>query len=51
MLCCVAETGSLPRAAEVLHRVPSNLMTRLRQPEQEPDADLGPGPCADPPSP
>ncbi len=31
MFCCVAETGSVARAAEQLHRVPSNLTTRLRQ--------------------
>lgn len=31
MFCCVAETGSLARAAEQLHQVPSNLTTRLRQ--------------------
>ena len=35
MFCCVAETGSLARAAEQLHRVPSNLTTRLRQLELE----------------
>lgn len=35
MFCCVAETGSVARAAEQLHRVPSNLTTRLRQLEQE----------------
>lgn len=40
MFCSVAETGSLARAAEVLHRVPSNLTTRLRQLEQELGADL-----------
>ncbi|SFN32037.1 DNA-binding transcriptional regulator, LysR family [Izhakiella capsodis] len=40
MFCTVAETGSLARAAEVLHRVPSNLTTRLRQLEQELGADL-----------
>lgn len=40
MFCCVAETGSLARAADVLHRVPSNLTTRLRQLEQELGADL-----------
>ena len=40
MFCSVAETGSLARAAEVLHRVPSNLTTRLRQLEQELGTDL-----------
>ncbi|WP_067708601.1 MULTISPECIES: LysR family transcriptional regulator [unclassified Erwinia] len=40
MFCSVAETGSLARAAEQLHRVPSNLTTRLRQLEQELGADL-----------
>lgn len=40
MFCTVAETGSLARAAEILHRVPSNLTTRLRQLEQELGADL-----------
>ncbi|TCW00243.1 putrescine utilization regulator PtrR [Biostraticola tofi] len=40
MFCCVAETGSLARAAEQLHRVPSNLTTRLRQLEQELGVDL-----------
>jgi DNA-binding transcriptional LysR family regulator len=40
MFCCVAETGSVARAAEQLHRVPSNLTTRLRQLEQELGTDL-----------
>lgn len=40
MFCCVAETGSVVRAAELLHRVPSNLTTRLRQLEQELGTDL-----------
>ncbi|MBV4365453.1 putrescine utilization regulator PtrR [Erwinia sp. BNK-24-b] len=40
MFCAVAETGSLVRAAEQLHRVPSNLTTRLRQLEQETGIDL-----------
>lgn len=40
MFCAVAETGSLARAAEQLHRVPSNLTTRLRQLEQETGIDL-----------
>lgn len=40
MFCSVAETGSVARAAEQLHRVPSNLTTRLRQLEQELGADL-----------
>lgn len=40
MFCTVAETGSLARAADVLHRVPSNLTTRLRQLEQELGSDL-----------
>ncbi|ENA3459603.1 LysR family transcriptional regulator [Yersinia enterocolitica] len=40
MFCCVAETGSVARAAEQMHRVPSNLTTRLRQLEIELGADL-----------
>ncbi|SJZ64144.1 MULTISPECIES: putrescine utilization regulator PtrR [Pantoea] len=40
MFCSVAETGSLARAAEHLHRVPSNLTTRLRQLEEELGVDL-----------
>lgn len=40
MFCCVAGTGSLARAAEQLHRVPSNLTTRLRQLEHELGTDL-----------
>jgi len=40
MFCLVAKTGSLARAAELLHRVPSNLTTRLRQLEQELGTDL-----------
>lgn len=40
MFCTVAETGSLARAAEQLHRVPSNLTTRLRQLEEETGVDL-----------
>ncbi|MCX8956513.1 putrescine utilization regulator PtrR [Erwinia psidii] len=40
MFCTVAETGSLARAAELLHRVPSNLTTRLRQLEHELGMDL-----------
>ncbi|MEH0876771.1 LysR family transcriptional regulator [Pectobacterium cacticida] len=40
MFCLVAETGSVARAAEQLHRVPSNLTTRLRQLEQELGSDL-----------
>ncbi|PWC10364.1 LysR family transcriptional regulator [Brenneria roseae subsp. americana] len=40
MFCLVAETGSVVRAAEQLHRVPSNLTTRLRQLEQELGAAL-----------
>lgn len=40
MFACVAECGSLARAAELLHRVPSNLTTRLRQLEQELGTDL-----------
>lgn len=40
MFCSVAETGSLARAAEQLHRVPSNLTTRLRQLEDELGTDL-----------
>ncbi|NDL65809.1 putrescine utilization regulator PtrR [Acerihabitans arboris] len=40
MFCATAGTGSLARAAELLHRVPSNLTTRLRQLERELGADL-----------
>lgn len=40
MFCAVAESGSLARAAEQLHRVPSNLTTRLRQLEEELGVDL-----------
>jgi len=40
MFCCVAETGSVARAAQQLHRVPSNLTTRLRQLEVELGTDL-----------
>ncbi|MFC0229331.1 putrescine utilization regulator PtrR [Serratia aquatilis] len=40
MFCSVAETGSIARAAEQLHRVPSNLTTRLRQLELEMGTDL-----------
>ena len=40
MFCTVADTGSLARAAELLHRVPSNLTTRLRQLETELGSDL-----------
>lgn len=40
MFCCVAETGSVARAAEQMHRVPSNITTRLRQLELELGADL-----------
>ncbi len=40
MFCATADTGSLARAAELLHRVPSNLTTRLRQLERELGADL-----------
>ncbi|WP_246875768.1 LysR family transcriptional regulator, partial [Pantoea ananatis] len=40
MFCSVAESGSLARAAEQLHRVPSNLTTRLRQLEEELGVDL-----------
>lgn len=36
----VAETGSVTRAAEQLHRVPSNLSTRLRQLEQQLGVEL-----------
>lgn len=35
MLCAVAECGSIVKAAESLHRVPSNLTTRLKQLEDE----------------
>lgn len=40
MFCAVADSGSLVRAAEQLHRVPSNLTTRLRQLEEELGTDL-----------
>lgn len=40
MFCAVADSGSIARAAELLHRVPSNLTTRLRQLEEELGADL-----------
>lgn len=36
----VAEEGSIARAAERLHRVPSNLSTRLRQLEEQLGVDL-----------
>ncbi len=35
MLCAIAETGSIVKAAERLHRVPSNLTTRIKQLEDE----------------
>jgi len=35
MFCAVAECGSIVKAAEQLHRVPSNLTTRLKQLEEE----------------
>ncbi|MBZ2398604.1 LysR family transcriptional regulator [Erwinia amylovora] len=35
MFCAVADCGSMARAAQQLHRVPSNLTTRLRQLEEE----------------
>ncbi|WP_241609428.1 putrescine utilization regulator PtrR [Rosenbergiella australiborealis] len=35
MFCVVAECGSIVKAAEQLHRVPSNLTTRLKQLEEE----------------
>ncbi len=37
MFNAVAQTGSITQAAQVVHRVPSNLTTRIRQLE----ADLG----------
>lgn len=40
MFCAVAESGSVVRAAEQLHRVPSNLTTRLRQLEEELGTEL-----------
>lgn len=40
MFCAVAENGSVAKAADALHRVPSNLTTRLRQLEEELGADL-----------
>jgi DNA-binding transcriptional LysR family regulator len=36
----VAEEGSITRAAERLHRVPSNLSTRLKQLEEQLGVDL-----------
>lgn len=36
----VAEEGSITRAAERLHRVPSNLSTRLKQLEEQMGVDL-----------
>ena len=36
----VAEEGSITRAAERLHRVPSNLSTRLKQMEEQLGVDL-----------
>ncbi|PKH22217.1 LysR family transcriptional regulator [Enterobacterales bacterium CwR94] len=35
MFCVVAETGSVSQAAEQLHRVPSNISTRIKQLETE----------------
>lgn len=35
MFVAVAETGSITRAAETLHRAPSNISTRIKQLEQE----------------
>ncbi|UWS31502.1 putrescine utilization regulator PtrR [Erwinia pyrifoliae] len=40
MFCAVADCGSMARAAQQLHRVPSNLTTRLRQLEEELGGDL-----------
>lgn len=40
MFCTVVEEGSIVRAAERLHRVPSNLTTRLRQLEESLGVDL-----------
>ncbi|CCG87741.1 putrescine utilization regulator PtrR [Erwinia piriflorinigrans] len=40
MFCAVADCGSMARAAQQLHRVPSNLTTRLRQLEEELGCDL-----------
>ncbi|NJD85358.1 LysR family transcriptional regulator [Candidatus Erwinia dacicola] len=40
MFCAVAESGSVVRAAEQLHRVPSNLTTRLHQLEEDLGTDL-----------
>mgnify|MGYP002041181566 CR=1 FL=1 len=38
----VAEEGSITRAAERLHRVPSNLSTRLKQLEEQLGVELFP---------
>jgi DNA-binding transcriptional LysR family regulator len=40
MFCAVAEQGSIVKAAKLLHRVPSNLTTRLHQLEQDIGAPL-----------
>lgn len=40
MFNAVAEAGSITRAAAKVHRVPSNLTTRLRQLETELGVDL-----------
>jgi len=40
MFCAVVEEGSIARAADRLHRVPSNLTTRLRQLEENLGVDL-----------
>ncbi|WP_075182847.1 LysR family transcriptional regulator [Pantoea sp. 1.19] len=40
MFCTVAECGSISQAAARLHRVPSNLSTRIKQLEQELDCEL-----------
>ena len=37
---CVAEVGSITRAAERLHRVPSNISTRIRQLEEDLGVEL-----------
>ncbi|EEY8442924.1 LysR family transcriptional regulator, partial [Escherichia coli] len=40
MFNAVAEAGSITQAAAIVHRVPSNLTTRLRQLETELGVDL-----------
>ncbi|MDK1015861.1 LysR family transcriptional regulator, partial [Cronobacter sakazakii] len=40
MFNAVAETGSITAAAQRVHRVPSNLTTRIRQLEEDLGVDL-----------